>query len=298
MNATKTVSRILCPVDFTDACRYALELAVSLARRDGSELAVLHVYVPPPPQPEIPALVPPFQELRPKLLSELRTFVEASVGEVPYSVGLATGDPAREIVKTAVEAGAHLIVIGTHNRRRIERFLLGSTAEEVLRRAPCPVLTTCHAHGPRPGQAPADFSRILCAVDLRPSSAHTLHAATTLARDAHAELTVLHVVEGPTDDTLGVLGHLDVPEYRRQLEAEARRQLHAAVQAELGQERPATELVDTGRAYKQILKVAAQQSADLIVMGVHGASAADRLLFGSTAQQVVRAADCPVLTLH
>lgn len=295
METPKALARILCPVDFSDSCQRALELAVALARRDEAEVTALHVYVPPPPQPELlPTLVPPFEELRPKLLSELRAFVEPVSEGVAFTLGLTSGDPAREIVQTASSAGADLIVIGTHHRRGLERWLLGSTAELVMRRATCPVLTACQSGG-RP--AAEGFAHVLCAVDLYPSSRHTLQAAASFARE-DGELTVMHVVEGPSDQTLGVLGHMDVPEYRRQLEAEARQRLHETVAGALHEGRRVDELVASGRAYRQILRVASERSTDLIVMGIHGAGPVDRLFFGSTALQVVRAAGCAVLTLR
>jgi nucleotide-binding universal stress UspA family protein len=142
------------------------------------------------------------------------------------------------------------------------------------------------------------YRRILCPVDFSAASDRALRYAVSLAEEAKAKLTVLHVLEWFPEQDIREHRHFDVPEYRRFLEEDARRRLAKAVPAEARAWCEPAELVGCGKAYREILRVAAEEKSDAIVMGVHGRGALDVLLFGSTANQVVRHATCPVLTVR
>ncbi len=136
------IQTILYPTDFSETSRYAFQLACSLARDHGARVIALHVA--PPPQtvnfegmPPSPALPVGYQE---DLKNKLREFSAASV-EVQVEPRLEEGFAATEIVRVAREVPCDLIVMGTHGRTGLGRLLLGSVAEHVLRKAPCPVLT-------------------------------------------------------------------------------------------------------------------------------------------------------------
>src|SRR4051794_16783690 len=135
------IRTILLPTDFSEASAAAFQLACSLARDHGSRIIALHV-VPLPVAPYDMggwvAIEP--EGYRDELLARLRS-VRPAVPEVPVEYGLADGDPPAEIVRIAGETPCDLIVMGTHGRRGLTRLVLGSVAEEVLRKAPCPVVT-------------------------------------------------------------------------------------------------------------------------------------------------------------
>lgn len=138
-----TIESILHPTDFSQPSDYAFRLAHSLARDHGSRLIVLHVVATL--GPELATFGEATTELEPesyqrKLWAELRQ-VQPKDPAVRVEHRLAEGDPAKEIVRAAVEAGCGLIVMATHGRSGLQRLLMGSVAEEVLRHAPCPVLT-------------------------------------------------------------------------------------------------------------------------------------------------------------
>lgn len=131
--------KILFPTDFSHASDAALSHAATLARESGGRLIILHVEEPPMaygggelyygvPNPDNTALVKMLQAVVPPI-------------EVPYEHKLVVGDPAGEIVRVAEEEGVDLIVMGTHGRTGLRRLLMGSVAEAVLRRSPCPVFT-------------------------------------------------------------------------------------------------------------------------------------------------------------
>jgi nucleotide-binding universal stress UspA family protein len=147
---------ILCPTDFSPPSFQALETAVDLARYFSAELWVMHVIAPaPPPAPVADASfglsfdLPLFQqELAASSEKALKDLMEQKIPkEVSAHPVLASGDPAREIIREAEDQSIDLIVIATHGLTGWGRLLFGSVAEKVVRLAPCPVLTI---KGPRP----------------------------------------------------------------------------------------------------------------------------------------------------
>lgn len=134
------IRRILFPTDFSNHCQPAFELACSLARDYCAELIICHVA-------ELPMLVPVEGLLVPTPIQEaesLRPQLEA-IHPVDPNVAvrhqLLEGVPAEEILTAAADLHIDLIVMGTHGRTGFSRVLFGSVTEEVLRKAPCPVLT-------------------------------------------------------------------------------------------------------------------------------------------------------------
>jgi nucleotide-binding universal stress UspA family protein len=186
--------------------------------------------------------------------------------------------------------------MGTHGASGVERLMLGSVTEKVLRKASCPVLVVTR-RADAPSGAPIVFRRILCAVDFSPCSRQAVSYALSLAEEAGGALTLLHVVES-FDDEPPPTSHFNVPEYRQHLEAAAAERLGELVPSETRSWCECRTLVRGGKAHREILHVAAASDADLIVLGVRGRNAVDLALFGSTANQVVRGAECPVLTVR
>lgn len=138
--------RILCPVDFSETARAAMETAVELAARFDAELVLVHAYPIPGytfPDGSAVASARMLQELADEAARHLDEWRELAVkaGAKKVSVDTAVGDPAGEIVRVAADKKADLIVMGTHGRTGIEHALMGSIAERVVRRAKCPVLT-------------------------------------------------------------------------------------------------------------------------------------------------------------
>jgi universal stress protein A len=126
------IRTIVHPTDFSDRSESALSLAWSLARDHGAQLVVLHVIVPT----EDPWLQQDAAEVREKLNQ-----LPMPGAEVRVERRLTEGTPASEILRVAAETSADLIVLGTHGRTGLARALLGSVAEQVVRKASCPVLT-------------------------------------------------------------------------------------------------------------------------------------------------------------
>ena len=133
---------ILHPTDFSDRSQCAFELACRLARDSGAELIVVHVVQPPPfvTHGEMAKALQQAEGYRRELQERLGGLRRANP-DVSMECRLADGDPMAEILRAAEESNCDLIVLGTHGRTGFRRLLLGSVAEQVLRRAPCPVLS-------------------------------------------------------------------------------------------------------------------------------------------------------------
>lgn len=144
-----TVKRILVPTDFSDCSDAALQYGRGMAETFGSTLHLLHVVQDPYTQPwaaeAFPAplgdMLTQWQEQARARLRELLPQAERGAAMIAVEVG----SPFQEIVRYADAQRIDLIVIGTHGRGLIGHVLLGSVAEKVVRRAPCPVLTVRHA---------------------------------------------------------------------------------------------------------------------------------------------------------
>jgi len=301
MKTPMTIDRILCPVDFSDFSRRALDYAVTLARWYGSRVTVLHVdHAPFPAVTQLAPLAPVEPVVvTPSDLEQIRRRIAAftpaeAQARVPVEAKAAAGDPAREILAEA--ASADLIVMGTHGRSGFERLVLGSVTEKVLRKATCSLLTI-PLSAPPAGAVPVLFRRIVAAVDFSGVSMCALRHAASLAAEVAAHLTVMHVIEAPERLELWIDRDQATSDVRRWTEA-ADRRLRSAVSDETREYAYVTQRVVTGRAYPEILRVADEQQADLIVLGAHGHGVLEAMFVGSTAQHIVRAAACPVLMVR
>jgi nucleotide-binding universal stress UspA family protein len=291
------IRRVLCPIDFSDSSRRALEHAIAIAGWYEAGLTALHV-IHPVALPQPPILLADFTATSPTadrqwLAERLHDWLlPARRAGIPTRTVFDTGAPARSILAHA--PGDGMIVMGTHGLSGFERFVLGSVAEKVLRKAICPVLTV---PPPARTEAKVPYTRLLCPVDFSESSLAALRLALSLAEEADARLAILHVVDWPPDDDL-LVERLIVPEFEPLVERDAHNRLESLVSDEARTWcRPETRMA-FGKPYREILAAAERDGTDLIVMGIRGRNPVDLTLFGSTANQVVRRATCPVLTLR
>ena len=138
--------KILCPVDFSDASRSALEVASELARRFDGEVTVFHAYPLPGytlPEGTVLPATGMLQELAEQTEALLERWKAEAIadGAPRVSSGKSVGEPAAEIVAAAEDGKYDAIGVGTHGRTGLAHVLLGSVAERVVRRAPMPVVT-------------------------------------------------------------------------------------------------------------------------------------------------------------
>jgi nucleotide-binding universal stress UspA family protein len=291
-------THVLCPTDLSEASRPSLTYAAAVARRYRAELTVLHA-VPPfgtlfvqagEAGSSMPAVLPPIDDVT----AAVRAFALDALAGLEADIVVQTGDASRVIVEEAVAKTVDLIVLGTHGRSGFDRLLSGSVAEKVLRRAPCPVLTI-PPHAPAVAAGGTLFTHILCAVDF----SHASEQALGFAIELGGAVTVATVVEWLADEAPVAHPEFDVGRYRAHLVDDAGSRLRTLVQAaEVPAQCQIDQVVAVGRAHREILRLATGKGTDLIVMGAQGRGAVALALFGSTTQQVVRGASCPVLVVH
>jgi nucleotide-binding universal stress UspA family protein len=299
------LSRILCPVDFSEFSQRALDRAFAIARCYKATVTVLHVVAPMPvatpgaysfgSEMAQPLFLPPTD--RSVVAAQVERFVqEERPPDVPVDILVEEAPHVyREILVQAERLKAGLLIIGTHGRSGFERLFLGSTADRVLRKAAIPVMTVPRRAPDAMPRGLVPFARILCAVDFSPQSTRALTYAMSLATVVNAQLTVLHVIEVfPQFQELMPPTALDVDAWMNAAGRRLRELIPDAVRSRC----TVREAVVSGKPYRQVLACAAEDNSELIVMGVHGHSAADRFFFGSTTAHVVRDALCPVLTLR
>ena len=281
-----TLKNILFATDFEVLAGRALQFAVALAHRYNAKLYAAHVI----PQTAYAYAHP---ESMDRILKEAYDYaayeLDQIIGPLKHrgcscEALLVDGDPGEVITALAESHEADLIVVGTGSRGGLGKLLLGSVAEEIIREAPCAVLTV----GPHVATDPASgFQSIVCAVDFSPLSARAAGLAVLLAQEYNAHLTLLHVVEGMLKDAPRLAIELTESRLRQLLPVETELQHEAEI------------LVEIGPVAERILSIAKDLSADLIAMGARGVGAFAKTAshFGSIAHKVVSLAGCPVMTV-
>ncbi len=296
------IRKVLVPTDFSPAASPAMARGIDLARQFGAELHLLHVALLPDITPMYPLfhvtsdVGPLYRQVHEdalRRLERLRDEVELSDrvhAEVSHS-----GAVAPAITRYAREHGIDVIAIGTHGWRGVRRLLLGSVAEEVLRDAGCPVWTfraDDEAQPRRPG-------RILAAVDLSPHSRDILAFARSLAAVYHARLEVCHVVPHNEMPRFYESGHGDELLSRfPEIEGAVLGELETLVRDVGGEDCELGTKVLHGAPWQEILGRAAAERSDLVVIGARGFGELSTVALGSTAQRVVREAECPVVSVR
>lgn len=298
------INRILCPVDFSEFSRHALARAAAIAKDHDSALSVLHVVPLPAPlfapgvEWNAPIAFAFGPEERKRLLTSLHEFVASTVTtDVPIDVELLDAPSiAGEIGAHAGRLHADLIVMGTHGHGGFQRLVFGSVTEKVMRTAAPPVMIVGLPESET--ETPGAFSRIVCGVDFSDCSIAALRYALSLAEGAKAQLTAVNVLEWMPTGYDPLVGPTDLAGFHAAVQRAASEHLHRVVAALPTSNVSIVEAMRSGRPYAEILRVATEQRAELIVLGIHGRNAVDRMLFGSTAEPMVRRATCPVLMVR
>ena len=196
----------------------------------------------------------------------------------------------------AITDHADLIVTGSHGRKGVQRMFLGSVVEPILHRSHQPVLVIPAGLNQARLEHPVTFGRIICAVDFSAASLTALAYALSIAEEADAKLTLLNVIEMPPE----LINPPQPPDFniegaRAETEAERLTQLRALIPVHAREYCTVETAVLEGGASRQLLRLADDQRADLIVLGVHGRNTLDLAVFGSNAKDVITRAHCPVL---
>ena len=141
-----TINKVLVPIDFSDYSKSALRYAVNFAKSFNAEIILIYVVEPViyPPDFSMGQIAMPSinTEWDDRAKDELQKLAKSEIiGAVKVKTIIKTGKPFVEIIETAKEENVDFIIIATHGHSGVEHILFGSTAEKVVRKAPCPVLT-------------------------------------------------------------------------------------------------------------------------------------------------------------
>ncbi|WP_447978863.1 universal stress protein [Candidatus Nitrospira bockiana] len=291
------LQRILLATDFSACARRALDQAVFFARAYGASLTLLHV-LELLPESGLTREGDEYLERRrvngrDRLEETVRTVMAP---EIAIDRRLEEGIPSERITAAADDIQADLVVVGTHGRTGLDHILLGSTAERVVKRASCPVLTIrCPGGRGRDRESPASLSRLLVPVDFSTCSLAALEYGAQLAMHFRAMLILVHALEPRYYDLdLGLGSSADEPKARLQWEARL-----AELAGRLrGHALSVQTAIRGGIPGESIMAAAKEQEADLIVMGTHGRRGLPSWISGSVAEAVLRQAPCPVLTVR
>ena len=285
------IDRLLYPTDFSECSERALPLAVLLAETHDAEFHALHALVlHAADESDVERL---WERLAEEARTQLRTIGEGRTLRVSPAIerGISA---APVILGHAAENDVDLIVMGTHGRRGVRRWLAGSVAEEVVRLASCPVLSV-HGEPEAVGEVP-EVGEIVVPVDFSSHSRLALAHARELAGTLDARVSLVHVVEQSVYPDFYApvrTSGLDLSELRRTA-ADRLRQL---ADEALGTDRTGAVEVRVGRTVPEIIDFVEVRQADLVVIASHGLQGLDRVLLGSVTERVVRRAPCSVLTV-
>ncbi len=293
------VNRVLFPTDFSACSENAFMQAVFLARHFGAELHIVHARVGNKQAPVNLFVDFPLEES--EIAEQLHMVYNRQrdqyrrVDDIPVvQAEVDAASAALAILEYETSHQIDLIVMGTHGRSGLDRLMIGSVAEEVVRLASCPVYTVHSAGTP---QTVRPVQSLLVPVDFSESSGLLLAYARELALTYHARLDVLHVLENVgLPYVTGFEPLVIVPETESPVE-QARQDLLSLL-ADTGTDVvPCEAHVRVGRPDHVIADFAADHRNDLIVIATHGWTGFRRLILGSVTEKVVRHANTPVFTV-
>jgi nucleotide-binding universal stress UspA family protein len=282
-------TRILLATDGSEDAELAATTVAGLTKVTDSEVHVVNVGV------IAPALLEPLDVEPARVEQEVRRILDEQIKKIENIEGpvaqshVRVGDAAKEVVNLAEEIGVGLIAVGSRGRGRIERLLMGSVSDAVVRHAHCPVMVVRW----KPVVFPA---KILLATDGSEEATLAAQTATDLAQRTGSELHVAHVGQMP------LVYHPERHGYGAEYEEhekEARQLLETQVERiKTAGSTTAQAHLRMGKADEEIVILAEELGADLVAMGSRGLGGVRRALLGSISDSVVRHAHCPVLVVR
>ena len=279
--------RILVPVDGSDSATAALDHALEIASDHDAPVTLLYVAdTNEPSQTRVGTdVVDVLEREGEEIVSDARE--RAADSDASVTTDVVQGVPHEAIVEYAGTKDVDLVVMGTHGRDGLERYVGGSVAERVVNAAPMPVLTVRSDDAPTPTYP---YESVLVPTD---GSDHATAAVRTGAAVADRHGATLHLLAVLEDGLLGSIGSDDDRERQaRDLLADAE---STAIDAGAGD---VVTAVESGSVPEEIVASADDAAIDLVVMGTHGRTGLDQRLLGSISERVIRTAPVPVLTTN
>ena len=295
------IERILVPLDFSRASMQALDHAVSLAKQFRATIHLLHVH-PPDEAASVPGAAhvllqsaEAIERLNEELTGIHRKRVESFC---PENCHIRGGRPYQEIIRLARELDANLIVLSTRGYSGLKHLLLGSTTEQVVRSAPCPVLVA-RKRKRRSKASPEAFAirTILVSTDFSRCALAGVEYAAFLARTLGARLRLFHAIYPYTDYVFVDRAGVRLSGLVEAVQETARQEMDGLKKMYFLRGLPLQTETRPGHAVDEICAAASEPDVDLIVTSTHGRTGLKRTLIGSVAEQVIRYASCSVLVV-
>jgi len=294
------IEKILMPLDFSRASMEALDYAVSMAKQFHAAIHLVHVY--PPDEASAPGgghLLFQSAEAIERLNEELTGIHRKHMPTFrPENCHIRSGRPYEEIIRVGREIGADLIMLATRGYSGLKHLLLGSTAERVVRNAPCAVLVTRKSK--RRGKATRKafaICTILVPTDFSQCSLAGTEYAAFLARTLGAKLRLFHAIYPYTNYVFVDRAGIRLSGLADAVEETARQEMDALKQMDFLRGLPVQTEILPGAAVDEICAAAGDPDVDLIVTSTHGHTGLKHALIGSVAEHVVRYAERPVLVV-
>lgn len=283
------IDNVFFPTDFSTCAQAALPYACMLAQQNNATLHMLNVVGEPMLAGEMGAtyMEPAVEQAAAR--RDLERIAEAPIVKgVRHETSVRRGPVWQATCRLADEYSNSMIVMGTHGRRGIRQFILGSVAEQVFRSSHCPVLTVGPG-APKTGPANGRFSTILLALDLSPESLDVVAGwANMLAVANQSRLVFLHSISENPEVAM------TLPNYLEDEVALAKKRISQLVPRDV----PWTDVaIKIGDAAETILETALDRNSDLIVIGARRGRTLAAHTPWAVAHEVVCAAHCPVLTV-
>ena len=272
------LDNVLVATDFSPASKAAMFYAMSIARRHGSKLLITHI-VNSHSESTL------MEGWRAGQAEVMEHFVRHRLDGIEHELLVKSGDVWPVLAELIADRAIDLVVIGTHGRTGVRKFVLGSVAEKIFRQCSCPVLTIGPSvagqdpeTGPERNLAPTGFA------------AHSLRAiqyAVLLAEDLHASLSVLHVVTEAGDTRTEAISR------------ERENRLRSLIPRDVNLVSPPDFLIEFGSATEKILSTASTWKADLVVLGLrHVDNGSRNHITWAKAYEIVCRSVCPVITIR
>lgn len=295
------IKTILVPLDFSPASMGALDDAVSLAKQFQAAIHLVHVHPPDEAASlsEAAHLLLQSAEAIERLNEELAGIHRKRVEPFcPENCHVRSGRPYEKILRLAGEISADLIVLSTRGHSGLKHLLLGSTAERVVRSAPCPVLVARKSK-PNSKSASNTFTvrTILVPVDFSECSIAGVKYAAFLAKKLHATLRLFHVMYPCVDYVFVDRAGVRISELVEAVQKAAREEMDALKQIDFLRDVSVQTAIRPGRPIDEICSAADEPNVDLIVTSTHGRTGFKHAVMGSVAEHVVRYAERPVLVV-
>jgi nucleotide-binding universal stress UspA family protein len=293
------LKNILVPTDFSAESVKALHYGVALSQQFDATLWLVHIIEPAPAFggfEGIPIVVETDRQVQD---AEAR-MAEFAAKNIPADVAVTSlvrsGSIVGEISALAKARNLDLAIISTHARTGINRALFGSMAEKILHHAPCPVLIVREQEheflaDSNTGKA-IQLNRILVPLDFSDCAKKAVRYAQALANQFNAQIFCVHVLEPEKPMIV-----FETEGFRKTHEMEARKEMDALLE----QIRPAVEIeaeIKSGAPHHEIVDLAERRQIDLIILGEHSHSGMKRFWLGSTTDEIVKNAHCPVLVVR